>query len=192
MLIEFVRRYRLWVAAALLLLAVDLAVFFAMTLPKINAEAISRERLERLLLRQEELRGRLDGRLAARRALREGREGLERFHGEILGSRGGRLVAILEQSESIARRYGMQPQRVRFPSARVQDQPLERFAMSFPLQGSYDSLRRFVDAVESSTSFLIVDEVLLEGSPGGGREQTMRITVSTYFRNPVASVEGGS
>ncbi len=190
MLIEFVRRYRLWVAAALLLLAVDLAVFFAMTLPKINAEAISRERLERLQRQQEELLGRLDGRLAARRALREGREGLERFHGEILGTRGSRLIVILEQSESIARRYGMQPQRVRFPSAQVQDQPLERFAMSFPLQGSYDSLRRFIDAIESSPSFMIIEEVLLEGS--SGREQTMRITVSTYFRNPVASVEGGS
>ncbi len=60
-------------------------------------------------------------------------------------------------------------------------QGLERFAMVVPLQGGYANLRHFIQAVESSDKFLVVERVAIDRAKDGGVLLQMNITLATYF-----------
>ena len=60
---------------------------------------------------------------------------------------------------------------------------LEVFGMVLPLEGSYADLRRFLQAVEQSELFMVVERIgLREASVGGKLE--LDISSGTYFDAP--------
>jgi len=182
---EFLRKYSLLIGIGALLLLINVVVFIFFSQPKINAEAISRERLANAMERQGRLRARLSGLAEDKRALDAANGDLESFFKEILSNRNRQIDVIKERNE-IASDFGVQPTRVRYAINLVKDQPLERFVMNFPLQGNYASLRFFINTIERSENFLIIDGIELEGSDMES-ELSMRIAVSTYFHRPEGS-----
>ena len=189
MFAEFLQKYKLLLGLGVLLLAANTVVLFTLSLPKINAEAIARQRLESAMQRQDALRARLAGLADEKNALSAASGDLESFYGETLGNRNRQIEVIRERNE-IASSFGVLPTRVNYTNAEEEDQPVERFTMSFPLQGNYASLRFFLNTIERSDNFLIIDGVELEGS-GEERELSMRITVTTYFYLSSKESEGG-
>ena len=188
MFAEFLQKYKLLLGLGVLLLAANTVVLFTLSLPKINAEAIARQRLESAMQRQDALRARLAGLADEKNALAAARGDIESFYGETLGNRNRQIEVIRERNE-IASSFGVLPTRVNYTNDVEEGQPVERFTMSFPLQGNYASLRFFLNTIERSNNFLIIDGVELEGS-GEERELSMRITVTTYFYHPSEEGKG--
>ena len=186
MFAEFYRKFSLLIWLGLALLVANIAVFFLLTQPKINAEAIGRERLSEAMQRQTELRTRLNSLAEDRNALDSAREDLAEFYEKTLGNRKRQTDLIRERNE-IAQDYGVVPTRVNYSNTIDRDQPIERFSMSFSLQGNYASLRYFLNSIERSPSFFIIDSVELEGGDED-RELAMRIAFSTYFYRPEGAV----
>jgi len=184
---EFLRKFSLLIGIGALLLLINVIVFAFFTLPKINAETISRERLDDSMERQNRLRARLAGLSEDRRALEAASGDLESFFKEVLEGR-DRQISVIKDRNEIAADFGVQPTRVRYSINSVQNQPLERFMMNFPLQGNYASLRFFINTIERSENFLIIDGIELESGELAG-ELSMRIGVSTYFHRPEGSGE---
>ena len=181
MIKEIIRKFRLWLIIGAALLLVNLAVFFFLTLPKINAEALNRNRLADVQNIEQDLQKALKERESIYNYILENQRSLQKFYFEKLGRKSEKLTTILKEREEIAGKFGVVPVRVRYSSELIKDRPLERFTMAFPLTGTYESMRFFVDTLEHSENFFIVEDVELESSPNNASAMSMRITVSTFF-----------
>ena len=53
--------------------------------------------------------------------------------------------------------------------------------ISVPLEGGYANLRKFLQAVEGSDKFLVVERVALARGKQGGRMLDLNISLATYF-----------
>jgi Tfp pilus assembly protein PilO len=178
---EFYRKYSMWIIAGVVVLLANAGVFFLLTLPRLDAEAANRKRLARMLEQKTELSRILDERRDLLTLIEDNRENLQRFYNDVLGTRSQRLIEILAEREEIGGEFGVAPTQVRYETARVQNLPLEKFTMSFPLTGTYESLRFFVDTLEHSDNFFIIQDIELESGRETESELGMRISISTYF-----------
>jgi len=185
---DFFKQNAKWIGAVAALLAFNVATFLLFAQPKLNHEAIQREQWQRISALQEETRVQMNRLLDDLRVVRDQNANLNRFYTEILGTRARQLDELLEETERLGRRHGVLPVQVRYSGAEVRGQPLEHFSMGFPLVGNYASLRFFINALERSDMFFIIDSVEL-AEPRQGEELEMRISVVTYFHRPMAREE---
>lgn len=168
-----------------LLLLINLAVLIFLTLPKINAEAIARDHITSINKQKTDLERELRTKQSIVKKVNYTLDDLDRLYLEVLGNRSDKITAVLKEREDISKRYGVLPERVRYTNSEIRNLPLEQFSMSFPLEGSYASLRFFLNNIEHSTNFFIVENVELEDeASGSSAEMTMRIVISTFFYNP--------
>jgi Tfp pilus assembly protein PilO len=134
--------------------------------------------------------------LKQRRALVEGTEGflgklrqaetdLATLRSEILSTRDRRMIETQIEVEKLAGQFGVDFEEIRFENDILQEQGVDRFGMVVPLRGGYRNLRKFIQAVESSPRFLVIEKVSLgSGDKGGEDRLELRITLATYFDLP--------
>lgn len=104
----------------------------------------------------------------------------ERLYREILGERGPDLVPTIQEVERMALELGLKPQARSWDHSRVADLPVARTIINMPLRGTYPQLAAFLDRVEHSKRFLVVEQVSLrEGQDGQG---DLTVSVGAYFR----------
>lgn len=167
--------------ALLLLLAVNLAVAAAFTLPRGLAqrqldERVAALRVERAaaVARQEALRARAE-------LLARNRRDAAQLTERLIGTREETLVAALQELDAAGReldlRFGARSMQ---PTA-VKDVPLTRLQIRLPVEGNYRALVIFLRRLEHSRRFLTVDELRL-GEREGGQKATLDVGLSAYFR----------
>jgi Tfp pilus assembly protein PilO len=184
-----VRRARrpLWrrlTAPAVGLLAVNLAVFAAHTLPRSLRVRSATERSAEARAELERTR-RVNATLRAEaEAIRANAADAERFFRDMVGSERSDLLPLLEDVERMAREPGLKPGRRSFTPEPVRGSELTRVKVTLPLEGSYRQLVSFLGRVEGSSRFLTVDRVSLRGGDAG--PATLQVELSAYFRD-----EGG-
>lgn len=133
--------------------------------------------------------------LAARRAEVELREtyleGLQKaerdlthLREEVLSTRELRLVAVQRELARLCDQFNIDLQTVTMDHNDLLDEELDRMVMVVPLQGGYANLRKFLQAVESSEEFLLVEKVGLGKGKEGGVMLQLNITLATYFDLP--------
>jgi len=131
---------------------------------------------------------RREGRAREREAyvagLKQAEEDLARLRKEILQTRDRRMIEVDEELARLAENFGINLEQVQYQNDTLADEGLERFAMTLPLQGGYSNLRTFIQAVEESTKFLVIERVALAEGAEGGVLLTMNITLVTYFDLP--------
>ncbi len=93
-----------------------------------------------------------------------------------------RVTKVIAEVKALAERAGLDPPGIRYP-----DEPIERFGLVkrsivFSVEGSYVALRRFVNFLELTDSFVILEEVRPgdQGSGRGGR-LSIALKVATFF-----------
>jgi Tfp pilus assembly protein PilO len=169
--------------AALALLLVNAVAFAAFTFPRL-------ERSRRAAALEAELRTRLDKERADYERLRRRAEVLsanqrdaKRFFAETAVPLRSGLAIDLDAIEDALRRSGLQTGQRQYNEG-VQDEfGLIRFGIQMSLSGSLSQAARFLNAIESSPRFLVVDRVTLreEGERGTGRVK-MDVLLSTFYR----------
>lgn len=179
------------VLGALLALAVANVLFAVLVVrPRIGRYEVLTEdsapSLERLRKREEAVRA-LEGYAAS---LRKAEADLEHLRREVLSTRDRRLIEVQLEVARLAEQFKVSLERIQFENEFLEEEGLERLAMTVPLQGGYSSLRRFIQAVERSDQFLVVERVALAEGGEGGALLDLNITVATYFDSP--SVRGES
>ena len=113
-------------------------------------------------------------------AIRENAADAERFQRSLLGAEKKDLLPALKAIEDLARAPGLRPGARTFDREEVQDAPVERVAVTLPLDGSYEQLVGFLREVEASPRFLTVDSVAMRAQNEGGAR--LQVEVSTYLR----------
>lgn len=175
-------RQRAWVwVPALVFFLVNLAVWsvyqlgYAANLQLLEAELKGqRSEIETLKGRQAEADELL------RRADLNHRRVTELYE-DSFSTRKHRQAEITAEVIDLARRAGMSPTAFSFPEEEIQDYHLTKRSFIFSVNGTYLELRKFVNLLELSDSFLTLEDVQLSQDPKGA-ELRISLRLSTLFK----------
>jgi Tfp pilus assembly protein PilO len=174
-------RQRLWVwVPALLFFLANLGAFAVYTVGY-------RGRIEAL---QETLDGQEEKLKDLAKAQREDQTMLNRVHtneqqvaqlyAERLSTRSRRLTGVTAEVKELAAKSGLIPRAFSYPEEKIQEFGLIRRSFVFTVQGTYVELRKFINLLEASHSFLTLDEVTLN-STSDNQELNISLKLSTLF-----------
>ena len=125
---------------------------------------------------------------AYRQALEKARDDMKRLAGDVLSTRQRRMIGVQLEVAKLAREFSIALDRVQYQNEQLDNGALERFAIVVPLAGGYSNLRKFIQSVESSDNFLVIERVAL----GTGKSMDiveLNITLATYFIAPDANLD---
>ncbi|MEW5981693.1 MAG: GspMb/PilO family protein [Acidobacteriota bacterium] len=190
LLVRIVREKRLIIVplSVVFLANVALAAFLVYPLSLRVATGLQQEEQARLVLRAAELEKASTATMAADKAAAE--RDLEQFYGVVLpqGLSGARKSTYLHLAQ-LARDAGLNYQRrledAQAPkSGEVGSQgPLTRFEITMVLEGDYAGVRQFLQDVETSTPFIVIDNITLVEGAEPNSDLVLTVVLSTYFRN---------
>ena len=124
-----------------------------------------------------------------RQALEKAKADMTHLAADVLSTRQKRMINVQLEISELFKEFGLSWDRVQYENEPLaENDALERFAIVVPLAGGYSSLRRFIQAVEKSENFLVIERVQL----GTGKVQDvvdLNITLATYFITPDAKLE---
>jgi Tfp pilus assembly protein PilO len=121
--------------------------------------------------------------------LQRSREALQRFFDEDLSTKSQRLVAVQKEIHRIAQTYQVQASQLKFTHDQVEGTDLIQLGVNIPLSGGYRNLRQFINSVEKSELFLIVQSIQLQEGERGGVLLNLNVRLTTYFADDDGSVE---
>lgn len=174
-------RQRLWVWLPALIFFLANAVAFSIYL----GYAGRVERLNSQLEDQEEQMAKLTARRKELETLvnrvRTNGEQVEQLYSERLAPRSQRLTNVSAEVNDLARKAGLEPQAISSPEEVLEEYGLVERSFVFTVDGTYEELRKFVNLLELSRSFLTLEGVMLSGGDDEGPELRMDLTLSTLF-----------
>ncbi len=166
--------------AFLLLLAVNLGALVAWTLPRSLRQKNAAERAVAARVELARERERAEALRERAATISANRADLERFYATLAGDEKKDLLPMLTAIEELARAGGLQPASRAHRRENVEKAPLERVAVTLPLEGSYAELVGFLRGVEGSERFLTVDRVSLRADADSGG--ALQVELSTYLK----------
>lgn len=117
-------------------------------------------------------------------ALRKAQEDLKTLRQDVLSTREDRMIETQLELARLAREFGVDLEEVRYENEILKDEGIDRFGMVVPLKGGYRALRKFIQAVEASKSFLVIEKIVLDSGKNTGGPLDLKITLATYFDVP--------
>lgn len=179
------RRLRLWVPP-LVFLALNLIFLSAYRLVYQGRQILLENRIEQTADRLTELdREAAELRLQLDLAVLT-RDRIDRLNNDILGIESERLTQVIAEVQGLEKQAGLQPRATSYPEERLEDFGLHRKAVAFGVEGSYFQLRQFINMLELSDSFLILEEVGLANARGADQRLRINFRLATYFVDPEA------
>jgi Tfp pilus assembly protein PilO len=180
-----IRRQGLPVLVALIVLIVINTVAWALLVRPKASEHFDRTRggggeEQRLL---QEYRDSVSGAEAYVTGLGKAADDWRYMRTEVLSTREEQLVVVMQELTRLCAEFRIDLNTVAIKNEILREEGLDRFAMVVPLEGGYSNLRRFLQAVEASDKFMVVERVALDGATQGAasRNLHLNITVASYF-----------
>jgi Tfp pilus assembly protein PilO len=173
--------HRAWILPLALVLAINLGVLVGIVLPLASAAATTESRAQSarqaLAAAEREFKAAEATRDGQSLATRE----LQTFYGEVL-PRDFRSAARITHIKlaQLAEAHGVRYEQMSANADRERDSTLERLAVNMQLSGGYEDIRGFLHALETSSDFVVIDNMLL-GSASENEGLTLTLQVSTYY-----------
>lgn len=104
----------------------------------------------------------------------ETRAGIEQLYQETFATEQERLTQLIREVRQLAVQAGLRPDSIAYPQEQLEDFGLFERSINFGVEGSYDSLRRFVNFLELSDSFVVLRSLGLTAN----NQQQVRIALS--------------
>ncbi|NIW73916.1 MAG: hypothetical protein GWN08_01420 [Gemmatimonadetes bacterium] len=102
----------------------------------------------------------------------------------MLSTREERFIDVQQEIDTLCQEFGINLELVTYEHDTLAAEELEFARITVPLQGGYAALRRFLEAVEGSEKFLVVERIALGQGKDGGVLLQLNITLTTYFNAP--------
>ncbi len=175
-----VGRLRPWLwGLALAFFLLNLALFSTYRIVYAGQVVSLRQRLEH---REAELRD-LQAKAAELDKLvesaRSTRDTLGDLYTHRLASERIRFTKVAAEVRELARRSGLEPNSMSYPTEEIEDYGLVKRLFTFSVTGSYVELRRFINLLEVTPTFITLEQVGLSGEKGADLQ--IRLTLSTLF-----------
>jgi Tfp pilus assembly protein PilO len=107
-------------------------------------------------------------------------EQVQQLYAERFSTRSRRLTTITQEVKDLAKQAGLAPRAISYPEKEIQDYGLLKRSFVFSVQGTYPALRKLINLLETSRSFIAIDELSV-GSNTEGPELRIDLTLSTLF-----------
>jgi Tfp pilus assembly protein PilO len=91
-----------------------------------------------------------------------------------------RLTDVTAEVQNLARKAGLAPGAFSYPEQEIEDYGLVKRSFIFSVDGTYLELRKFLDLLELSDSFLTLEDASLSEA-SKGQELRINLTLSTLF-----------
>lgn len=114
---------------------------------------------------------------------------LDDLNQERLSTKNERMVDVERELARLCKQFGINLREVSIDHDAMLEEGLERMTMDVPLEGGYRELREFLQAVEQSDEFLVVESVALTQADEDGRMLSLSIMVTTFFQAPQERVD---
>ena len=174
----------LLIAILLVLLAGNLGAAFLLNLPRSERAASLREAAHDLQQRLLQRRGQVERFRTEYDRVMGGQKSLRTFYDEVLSTKRQRMTPLLKEVREIAARFNIKPESISYSHDIFDRDRIVKFGAVMPINGSYENLRAFIDAIENSENFLIIEAVNLTDSKEGGVILSLNIALATYFSDP--------
>lgn len=115
------------------------------------------------------------------------RSGIESLYGEHFSTERERLTRVIREVKLLATDSGFQVAAISYPEEEFEDHGVARMSFVFDVQGSYSNLRRFINSLELTDSFITLESIRVNESEGG---LLISLHLSTLFADetPPANV----
>ncbi|HEY6320248.1 MAG TPA: hypothetical protein VJA16_01685 [Thermoanaerobaculia bacterium] len=126
------------------------------------------------------------------RQARVNRERILQLYDEHFSTRRRRLTGVTAEVKDLARRAGLVPRSITYPEEQIQQYGLIKRSFIFSVDGTYADLRKFINLLELSDSFLTLEDASL-AEEGQRRDGTNRSGFSppAGFSQPAAAARPG-
>jgi Tfp pilus assembly protein PilO len=93
-----------------------------------------------------------------------------------------RITKVIAEVKDLAEKAGLDPPGIRYPDEPIESFGLVKRSIVFNVEGTYGALRRFVNFLELTDSFVILEEIRPgdQGS-GSGSRLSIALKVATFF-----------
>ncbi|PYQ10535.1 MAG: hypothetical protein DMH00_10840 [Acidobacteria bacterium] len=163
---------------------INLTLYVALNLPRMHREAVEEGRVTSLTQDLSEVSRRVTLMKDLNQRFEGEKSKVDRFYQDVLGSKDARMIRIQREVRAIASSLGLDPETIAYDPELLDKVGLVRFGINVPLSGDYRNLRQFINKIEKSENFFIVDSVTLGGGKDGGALLDLEIHLSTYFDSP--------
>lgn len=110
---------------------------------------------------------------------RDSRVRLESLYTDRFSTQRARFTAVTSEIRELARRAGLEPAAMSYPTEEVEQYGLVKRYFSFGVTGTYVDLRQFINLLELTPSFVVLEQVTLSGDEGS--QLNIRLNLSTLF-----------
>lgn len=110
---------------------------------------------------------------------RGSRERMQQLYRDRLSTQRHRFTAITSEVRELAKRAGLEPSSMSYPTEEVEDYGLVKRYFTFSVEGTYVQLRSFVNLLELTPSFITLEQVRLSGDEGA--RLRIELSLSTLF-----------
>ncbi len=141
----------------------------------------SRDRLEQVGAEREKLEGLVSRAVASQAAI-------DGFYRERLASERQRLTAVIAEVKRLASTAGLEPSTISYDRQELEEHGLLKRSIVFSVEGSYMELRRLINMLELTDSFLVLEQVGLSGRGPGGAGLRIDLRISTLFASPASEM----
>jgi Tfp pilus assembly protein PilO len=126
------------------------------------------------------------------RQARVNRERILQLYDEHFSTRRRRLTGVTAEVKDLARRAGLVPRSITYPEEQIQQYGLIKRSFIFSVDGTYADLRKFINLLELSDSFLTLEDASLaeEGQRRGGANRS-GFSPPTGLAQPAAAARPG-
>jgi len=165
----------------LAIVGLNVVVFLAYTLPRSLRQRSVTSRLTALREEVERERVRADGLRRRSDTMRANAADVERFYRDLVSPRQQALLPILREIEDAAGQQGLETGRYTLKPETVKGAPLELTTITLPVTGTYRQLVAFLDELERSKYFVVVQRIDLHGQRQGD-EIGLDVILAAYLR----------
>ncbi|MDH3743492.1 MAG: hypothetical protein OES47_00145 [Acidobacteriota bacterium] len=108
-------------------------------------------------------------------------KGLDDFYTLRLATENVALTRIIAEVKDLSRRAGLVPAQIDYAKETFKEEDLLRRSIEFPVDGDYAALRRLVNFLELSDSFLVLESVGLRGENENTLALNISLQIATFF-----------
>ena len=174
-------RQRLWVwVPALVFFLANAGAFAVYKLGYAGRIESLQERLDQQKRQRQELTAQQRKMQAMLDRVRTNERQVEQLYAGRLSTRSRRLTGVTSEVKELAQKSGLVPRAISYPEEDIQEFGLVKRSFVFSVEGTYVELRKFINLLEVSPSFLSLDEVSLVGN-SQGQELRIDLSLSTLF-----------
>ncbi len=177
--------HRRWVTLVGIVLAINLAVLFAVVMPmRRSAESGTSQAAASVAALNAAIADLKDAE-ATRDGQTQASKDLDRFYGEVLPQNfaAARRMTQLKLAQ-MARSQDVRMQSGTTTAEELRNSPLERLSVNFSLEGDWEDIRQLIYQIETGPDFIVIDNVALAEGQSANAPLSLSLEISTYYRVP--------